>query len=430
MTWPEWDAGPYPLDDAEADQLRRDIRDELADHLQSALESQRHVTRDEAEARRAVLARFGDPKTIARQLWLQAKEAQAMRERIVLAFAAVLTVVCLGALGLGWVALQDVRRSNEALLEKLSSLKLAAEPAAAPSERCSFSLELVKAGKGDKPAEGFAAELASDPSNPGERVVLTGKSDAQGKVAFASFPPGKYDLIVRSPWGCEHHREFLLLPGLSPVEKIVCPEPPPTAELSFAMDMPEDIRKRRPLVCAAVQAGFGSESATVEIEDASGRRGIYGCGWRRDPQLFVTFDAEGRILPGRIVPRDPPPEPFSPPTPVSFDLGGKFAVNHREPPLASLHVEARTSILRNLGILTPIDAPTQARPSAQASSAIAGNGVQVYEVVATASARDVTNYRFEVRPGQPNLWKIAPKPEVWSSLRNRLPKESPKAEPK
>jgi hypothetical protein len=173
VTWPEWDAGPYPLD-AEAAELRRDICDELADHLQSALERQRRVTSDEEEARRTVLARFGDPAKIARQLWLQAREAQAMRERILLAFAAILAVVCLGALALAWVALQDVRRSNEALLEKLSSLKLAAQPAAALSDRCSLTLHLVKGGelsslfvqshgevggpgKGEKPAEGFAA---------------------------------------------------------------------------------------------------------------------------------------------------------------------------------------------------------------------------------------------------------------------------------
>jgi hypothetical protein len=72
---------PAPRDD-EPESLRRDIVDELSDHLHCALHRELHVPaqtasggREAAEsdpataAHRRVLSRFGNPAALARRLW-------------------------------------------------------------------------------------------------------------------------------------------------------------------------------------------------------------------------------------------------------------------------------------------------------------------------------------------------------------------------
>jgi hypothetical protein len=59
---------PPPPDDERQADLRRDIVDELADHLSCAMQRELRKTDDERAARRAVLARFGSVKRIAARL--------------------------------------------------------------------------------------------------------------------------------------------------------------------------------------------------------------------------------------------------------------------------------------------------------------------------------------------------------------------------
>ncbi len=77
---------PRPHPDEPAS-LRRDIQDELADHLACAFAREMARTPDEPTARRAVLARFGDPRKLARRLWLDAMKETIMNQRILLACA-------------------------------------------------------------------------------------------------------------------------------------------------------------------------------------------------------------------------------------------------------------------------------------------------------------------------------------------------------
>ncbi len=79
---------PAPRVD-EPPELRRRIVAEIADHLQLAFVRELHLTRDETKAREKVLARFGDPRRIARKLWFEAMQETIMSQRLMLASSAV-----------------------------------------------------------------------------------------------------------------------------------------------------------------------------------------------------------------------------------------------------------------------------------------------------------------------------------------------------
>src|SRR5438034_440348 len=92
---------PPPRDDEPAG-LRRDIVDELADHLACA--SRREFLRgaNAGEARRRVLDQFGDPAAVARRLWLDAMKGKVMAQRVVIATCVVVTLASLSLAGLMW----------------------------------------------------------------------------------------------------------------------------------------------------------------------------------------------------------------------------------------------------------------------------------------------------------------------------------------
>jgi len=82
---------PPPLDDEPAS-LRRDIADELGDHLASAFHRELVKSADEDVAKERVLERFGDPRRIARQLWWQAMWSRIMLQKISIGLQSVLVV--------------------------------------------------------------------------------------------------------------------------------------------------------------------------------------------------------------------------------------------------------------------------------------------------------------------------------------------------
>ncbi len=75
---------PAPFD-GEPESVRKDIADELADHLACAYRRELLLTADDQTARRNVLHKFGDPRRIARQLWFQALWGRIMLAKLKLA---------------------------------------------------------------------------------------------------------------------------------------------------------------------------------------------------------------------------------------------------------------------------------------------------------------------------------------------------------
>src|SRR3954470_19762639 len=114
---------PAPRED-EPSTLRRDIADELADHLGCAVrrEQLREVevgwavptkaagendalTSDDWWAQptlQRVLERFGDPRAVARKLWWDAMRERIMRERILTGLTLVAVLGCCAMAGLMW----------------------------------------------------------------------------------------------------------------------------------------------------------------------------------------------------------------------------------------------------------------------------------------------------------------------------------------
>lgn len=122
---------PAPRDDEPAS-LRRDIADELADHLACAYRRELLVTGDEQRAQQQVLERFGDPRRIARQLWWQAMWSRIMLQRFALGLQTVLVaglilvayqlsrvMVYQAAQTQEWNSFRVQQQANQAMLQQL-----------------------------------------------------------------------------------------------------------------------------------------------------------------------------------------------------------------------------------------------------------------------------------------------------------------------
>jgi hypothetical protein len=102
-------AAQFPAPRAEEPvNLRREIVEELADHLTCARRREQMGSGEQTEeaVRRRVLDRFGDPAAVARKLWLDWMWERIMNQRILVATCVLLVVFSCVALGLAWVSLK------------------------------------------------------------------------------------------------------------------------------------------------------------------------------------------------------------------------------------------------------------------------------------------------------------------------------------
>ncbi|MEX1098162.1 MAG: hypothetical protein WED34_19115 [Planctomycetales bacterium] len=267
MRWPDSlaEGFPAPRDD-EPESLRRDIADELADHLDCALRKQLLSTNDKELAHRKVLERFGDPRKVARQLWFDALKEKIMSQRIMLALASVMTLACLAAAGLVWYAIDSgstaiaalveqnrqaseaAQKVNQALLASLQSPSVAtAGPQ--PLDLVLFRLHLVTGNKDVPLPPGFEATLTDGQSEP-----IKAKIGPDGVADFGLVAPGRsYALVVASPFGQNYHRHHMeLRPGDRIDAELQCPTALPLkTDVYVWVDWPEDLRKKKLWVVAS-----------------------------------------------------------------------------------------------------------------------------------------------------------------------------------
>jgi hypothetical protein len=288
---------PAPRDDEPAS-LRQDIADELADHLACAVRREElrensepwgSAPRNEvdsscgrspdratgtndgtAEPRRLptyqrVLARFGDPRAIARKLWWDAMRENIMGQRILTAMAAL--AVMAGCALIGWMCqmlmqMQSVQRDmlresqaqNVKLLEQFQALvgelKTSAETDAPPewvplTVKCTFDTE------DGPPAAGVKVDVRGDT----ERTLGIGDeltSDANGVVDFGKVLYARYDIACRMSNGMHLRESVSIRPGQPKVVKIICPSaPPPPVAVRFDIQPPEALRSK-PLYYLAI----------------------------------------------------------------------------------------------------------------------------------------------------------------------------------
>lgn len=268
MTWPPLETMlPAPRDD-EPRSLREDLLDEVRDHLQSAYQGELLRTPDPVEAEKNVLARFGDPARVVRQLWFQAMREKIMSQRILVVTCLVMAVASIAGMGLMWnLNAQNQRammKSQRELLELVEGNQKAnlqtmqafiAEQKSATTktdpEWCPVKIRCSLGKKGGPPAKGFTVSfmrLASE--NSGFSSTLTVPEDGVVDMGLLQF--GKFRLVIQSvnPEGVfATTEELVILPRLPQVPiygEIVCPDGlPADVRVKPRVVWPEQLRDKK-----------------------------------------------------------------------------------------------------------------------------------------------------------------------------------------
>ncbi|HOB76440.1 MAG TPA: carboxypeptidase-like regulatory domain-containing protein [Phycisphaerae bacterium] len=238
MGWPDAIAeGLPPLHEGEPSNLRQDII-ELADHLAMAMQRELRRNEDGHVARRAVLARFGDPLAVARRLWWDAMKEKIMRDRLMLVGVAVVLVAVLAFLGVSWAA---QNRINQAILAKLEDLSARPSAPAVPENWSKAVIRVVEGAKAGPPVADVVLRLNGKPFTDSEQSVLSAETDAEGRASFGPVGPGKYQLIASDgKLGLTSESEVALYPGQVFDQTLVCPPKSARGEVKFQLSgLPE-----------------------------------------------------------------------------------------------------------------------------------------------------------------------------------------------
>ncbi len=224
---------PQQRDDEPAS-LRQDIVDELRDHLVSAAHRERfRGAGDDQTAWQRVLARFGDPRAIARKLYWQAMWSRVMQQRIVLAGGAGMLALGVVMVVMMWMMLE---RQQEMVQRQLAS-----------AERHQANLEAMLARLGT-PTSNFGS-LKVQVDRPAWVTLQGGSLKEQVSYAplefadpkgsqeydFGELPPGIYSVMI----GVEnwtHIRKFVLRSGETHCEVVMIP-PAESAEVTFTTNL-------------------------------------------------------------------------------------------------------------------------------------------------------------------------------------------------
>ena len=235
--------------------LRRDITDELVDHLACAMRRELLRAEDESAAHRAVLERFGDPQKLARQLWWQAMKEKIMKERIMLVSVVLLTIVCIAMAGFAWLAMSEGRQVNEAILEKLASLQSAQPTGAQPSDWARVTFRLVEEGEEVTPAAGVEVSIEGYAFGPPNTNKLYETANEDGVVTFGPIRPGKYNyrIYAHPAAHVSSLRGFTLYPSEDKEIRFVCPKRVPKTNITFAVNWPHDLKERDLLLDCVIE---------------------------------------------------------------------------------------------------------------------------------------------------------------------------------
>lgn len=295
MDWRNALAGGVPVDPSPGPpELRNDILDELGDHLSCAMQRELRRTDDEDAARAAVLERFGDPRSIARELWWGAVKERVMRDRILIGVAAVAVVVCIGATLVAYQAVQRERLERDALMQQMETLRATMAASVSPqraagageggvaSDWSYLRLRVVRDEPGRPPATGLKMTVNGRLFNDGEDS-LRGEVDADGVVEFGPIRPG---VVLVSAWSeavwTQSGVKVVLYPGQKREFEIVCPV--------------ADARTGRARVRMDWSGERPDDSSVIFVTFSRDRIVTDGSEWelRAVPAAYV--DARGRVL--------------------------------------------------------------------------------------------------------------------------------------
>lgn len=240
----------------EAQGVRRDIIDELGDHLSCAYDREIQRTDDEDEARRNVLDKFGNPAKIAWRLWYDRMKETIMAQRITLGLVAILCCATLFVCYLLWDAMEQNRETNAAMIAEIRRIAEAKGPAAAPApdamEWTNVTVKLVDEAGEAVTDEKFRVHLKGNPIQPSEELTLSEKNSGTGVIEFGPIRPGRYQCNVDAPWKQQYSASIVALPGEGATKTIVCPsEPMPVNAVMVEVEWPSDLREQN--LCLEVE---------------------------------------------------------------------------------------------------------------------------------------------------------------------------------
>ncbi|RLS57772.1 MAG: hypothetical protein DWH91_03725 [Planctomycetota bacterium] len=230
-----------PPHDREPSHLRSDILDELQDHLNCAAEREQRRLEINGKSLpveqicEAVVERFGDPASLARQLWWDAMRGRIMVQRTVLIAVTVGLLLVIGWMSLLARTLRSVidenRQATAAILNRISQER--------PSEFVPVRFQLLEESLSHAPIQGQSVQLIRTGEQEGPELgSITETSNAEGRVDFGTLPYGMYRVTIQSGGGTYSGRTTLR-PGKPYEETILVPGTPPTSPVQFVVTPPD-----------------------------------------------------------------------------------------------------------------------------------------------------------------------------------------------
>ncbi len=226
-----------PQRDDEPPSLRQDIIDELNDHLECAARQKMLSGKDEDEAQRAALDRFGDLKTIARQLWWDAMKERIMKKRLLWSLGisafVVLILFCTFTLFMLFAIIKDLRDVQAAqanLVPRISPVDL---------EWGSLTIELLDAD--GEPMADWPVTVAGNMYSTDARIKRDLRTDENGQLNIDPIRTGTaYDIFTDGNYGWNYFaNDIFLEPGESKVLTIHNPVKPETVPTIFDLIWPD-----------------------------------------------------------------------------------------------------------------------------------------------------------------------------------------------
>lgn len=251
--------GPTPSGPPEPD-LRRDIADELADHLELSARAKQLGGIDDLAAQQQALNDFGNPKQIATQLYLAAMKGTLMRQNVQ-TFAIITMAVAVIVLGvLSWSALRAGQQgmidamtvNNQAMLDALAAMGHTDDNEPNPQTNAPDAMEwgtltVQLVGPNGEPFDsaGYKLSLNGKLLNRDENTQVQHTLESTNQHTFGPVRIGKHNLEIHIPGGLAYHNDAVTIwPGRGEHRiQAVCPTPDQFGTLpDIKVQIPDDLK--------------------------------------------------------------------------------------------------------------------------------------------------------------------------------------------
>lgn len=262
MDWSnEITAGFPPQNDAEPPTLRERIVAEISDHLDCAYQRERLKAVDEASAIKAVLQKFGNPATLARNLWIEEMKGQIMMQRT--------TIGLLIAMVVGFCFfLYQNHQNQQAFLQQNAAMLLAIQNSnpQPPAEKWDPVVMKLK-GTSPDPAKPLIFDVTL---SKGKDFSVTKKVQLGSEVDYGPLAFGEYKWRVRAPWRDSYEEEFVGGPRRDQHFEVNCPTKQlPIVEMKLKIDeeFEDHLKKNQLSLLVLSQFRRNDQFETINVQN-------------------------------------------------------------------------------------------------------------------------------------------------------------------